>query len=152
MGNKRPPAGLAKWREQTRQGRKLSDRLGMRGRSAARVSEKLRINEKTSKELFGPIRRALRDDSEQQSAPKIKAKRKPGAGKKRMLSDENIAAGKKLYRGLLRKQPDWANAKEASAREVKEKLDLGVSWFTIKRHIVDPVLAERHAQRSRRAK
>lgn len=83
---------------------------------------------------------------------KIKKKRRPGGGKKRLLADERIAAGKEFYRRLLREDPSWANAKEASALEVKKKMSLGASWFTIKRHIVNPVLAERKAQSSRRAK
>jgi len=48
--------------------------------------------------------------------------------------------GKAFYRGLLKKDSSWADQLEASAKKVLEEFKFGVSWFTVKRRIIEPVL------------
>jgi hypothetical protein len=70
-----------------------------------------------------------------------KRKRRKGGGMKRKLRESQIEEGKQFYRDMLAKDPTWTK-KVASARHLKEKLNLGVSWRTVERRIIDPVLKE----------
>jgi hypothetical protein len=73
-------------------------------------------------------------------------RRKPGGGNKPMLSEKNIKRGKRTFRRMLDEDQTWAKNQEASAKHLLDKLKLGVSWYTVKRWIVAPILKERRAK------
>ena len=75
-----------------------------------------------------------------------KRKRKTGGGNKPKLTEQQIERGKETYRGMLDEDPKWAESQEASATRVLEMLQLGVSWWTVRRWIVAPVLKQRRAK------
>ena len=61
-------------------------------------------------------------------------------GQKLLLSENQVKRGEAFYRGLLKKDSSWADQLEASAKKVLEELKFGVSWVTVKRRIIEPVL------------
>lgn len=88
----------------------------------------------------------LRKATAGEAEPRSRKKRKPGGGNKRMLSDENVERGKRTFRRMLDANATWSKNQEASAKHLLDELKLGVSWYTIKRRIVTPVLKEPRAK------
>jgi hypothetical protein len=68
------------------------------------------------------------------------SRQKRKRGQKLLLSKDQVRRGKAFYRDLLKKDSSWADQLEASANKVLEELKFGVSWFTVKRRIIEPVL------------
>jgi hypothetical protein len=77
---------------------------------------------------------------------KPKRKRKPGGGNKPALKGKEIEYWKETYRSMLNENPKWTKSQEASAKRLIEVLGNRVSWWTVKRWIVAPVLKERQAK------
>jgi hypothetical protein len=90
---------------------------------------------------------ALPEPQEPQ-APMLRKSRKPGGGNKPKLTNEEIEQGQQTFCDMLEEDRTWANSQEAAAEHLLEKLKLGdrVSWQTVKRRIVAPVLKTRRSQ------
>jgi hypothetical protein len=84
---------------------------------------------------------ALPEPQEPQ-APMLRKSRKPGGGNKPKLTKDEVEHGKQTFRDMLDEDRTWANSQEAAAEHLLKTLKLGhrVSWQTIKRRIVAPVL------------
>jgi hypothetical protein len=68
-----------------------------------------------------------------------------------LLPQKTIKAGQAAYRRMLKANPALAHKKEASSRGLIDELKLkGVSWWTVKRRIVAPVLQLREQNKRRR--
>ena len=65
------------------------------------------------------------------------AERKRKPGKKRTLTQEKVESGIAVYRRMLAEDPSWAEQPEAAALKVIEELGFDVSWWTVKRRIID---------------
>ena len=70
----------------------------------------------------------------------VSSRQKRKRGQKLLLSKDQVKRGKAFYCGLLKKDSSWADQREASAKKVLEELKFGVSWVTVKRRIIEPVL------------
>lgn len=81
-------------------------------------------------------------------APMRRKSRKPGGGNKPKLTRDEVDHGKQTFRDLLDADRTWANSQEAAAKHLLKKLKLGdrVSWQTVKRRIVAPVLKMRRSK------
>jgi hypothetical protein len=108
--------------------RRIGERLGLK-----QIAENLR---KTGR---APIRPQM---------PALLRSRKPGAGNKPKLNKDEVEHGKQTFRDLLDEDRTWANNQEAAAKHLLKKLTLGgrVSWQTVKRRIVVPVLNVRRSK------
>ncbi|MET4198755.1 hypothetical protein [Bradyrhizobium sp. LA6.12] len=116
--------------------RLMSERLGITPQRVREIGERLGLR-KVVTEPPAP----------EPQAPMPRKTRKPGGGNKPKLTEE-VERGKQTYRRMLDENPKkWRN-QEAAANELIKKLKLGdrVSWQTVKRVIVAPVLKERAAQ------
>jgi hypothetical protein len=82
------------------------------------------------------LKRAMSSGSD---AARPERKRRKGGGMRQLLSDSKIEEGQRFYRGMLAEDLTWTK-RQAAAERVKEKLKLLVSWRTVQRHIIDPVL------------
>lgn len=103
-------------------------------------------------ERFGifPLRKTGTAPPEPQE-PQAQTPRKscrPGGGNKPKLTKDEVEHGKQTFRDLLDEDPTWANNQEAAAKHLLKTLKLGgrVSWHTVKRRIVVPVLKARRAK------
>ena len=127
--------------------------------SMARMQERLRKSPSQTEEererlrLFGErfsiswLRKTGTALPEPQAA-KLRKPRKPGGGRKPKLTKDEVVHGKQNFLDVLDENPKWANSQEAAAEHLLEKLKLGdrVSWQTVKRRIVAPVLKARRSQ------
>jgi hypothetical protein len=75
-------------------------------------------------------------------APMLRKSRKPGGGNKPKLIKDEVDHAKQTFLDILDKDPTWAGNQEAAAKHLLKVLKLGdrVSWQTVKRRIVAPVL------------
>ena len=81
-------------------------------------------------------------------AAMLRKSRKPGGGNKPKLKKDEVEHGKQTFLDLLDEDPKWANSQGAAAKYLLKKLKLSdrVSWQTVKRRIVAPVLKTRRSK------
>jgi hypothetical protein len=126
---------LPRQTEDEREGlRQIGEYLGVTPQQVLEIGKRLGIPRLPDAETAPP----------EPTAPQQKP-RKQGGGNKPKLEKEEIEHGKTTFRAMLDENSAWAQNQEAAAKHLLEKLGFGerVSWQTVKRRIVAPVLEER---------